>query len=41
MGETVYDTLYHTCRLDRERPHALKGFQARLAVKIALHNCCI
>jgi hypothetical protein len=27
--------------LDRERPHALKGFQACLAAKIALHNVCI
>jgi len=27
--------------LDRERPHELSGFQARLAAKIALHNFCI
>lgn len=41
MVETVYDKLYHTFRLDRERPHELDGFQARLAAKIALHNFCI
>jgi hypothetical protein len=41
MVETVYNTLYHTFRLDRERPHELRGFQARLAAKIALHNFCI
>jgi Transposase DDE domain len=39
--ETVYDKLSHTFRLDRERPHELGGFQARLAAKIALHNFCI
>jgi hypothetical protein len=41
MVETVYDKLYHMFRLDRERPHELKGFQARLAAKIALHNFCL
>jgi hypothetical protein len=39
--ETVYDKLQHTFRLDRERPHELSGFQARLAAKMALHNFCI
>jgi hypothetical protein len=39
--ETVYEKLAHTFRLDRERPHELSGFQARLAAKIALHNFCI
>ena len=39
--ETVYDKLWHTFRLDRERPHALSGFQTRLAAKIALHNFCM
>ena len=39
--ETVYEKLWHTFRLDRERPHALGGFQARLAAKMALHNFCI
>jgi len=39
--ETVYEKLAHPFRLDRERPHDLSGFQAPLAAKIALHNCCI
>jgi len=39
--ETVHDKLQHTFRLDRERPHALSGLQARLAAKMALHNFCI
>src|SRR5262245_24313763 len=39
--ETVYEKLAHAFRLDRERPHDLQGFQARLAAKIALHNFCI
>jgi len=39
--ETVYGKLAHTSRLDRERPHELSGFQARLAAKMALHNFCI
>lgn len=39
--ETVNGCLQHTFRLDRERPHALEGFQARLAAKVALHNFCI
>jgi len=30
-----------TFRLNRERPHALDGFQARLVTKMALHNFCI
>jgi len=41
MVETVSDKLDHTFRLDRERPHELRGFQARWAAKIALHTCCI
>jgi hypothetical protein len=41
MVETVYDKLHHTFRLDRERPHDLSGFRARLAAKMALHNFCI
>jgi hypothetical protein len=36
--ETIYDKLLNTFRLARERPHALDGFQARLAAKVALHN---
>jgi Transposase DDE domain len=39
--ETVYDKLHHTFGLNRERPHDLSGFQARLAAKLALHNFCI
>lgn len=39
--ETVNDKLLNTFRLARERPHALDGFQARLAAKVALHNFCI
>jgi hypothetical protein len=39
--ETVYDKLWHTLRLDRERPHELSGFWTRLAAKIALHNFCM
>ena len=39
--ETVYEKLWHTFRLDRERPHDLSGFQVRLAAKMALHNFCI
>jgi hypothetical protein len=39
--ETVYDKLLNTFRLNRERPHDLSGFQARLAAKVALHNFCI
>lgn len=39
--ETVYDKLHNTLRLDRERPHDLTGFQARLAAKAALYNFCI
>lgn len=38
--ETVIGRLESPFRLDRERPHALAGFQARLAAKIALHNVC-
>lgn len=39
--ETVNGCLHHTFRLDRERPHAVDGFQARLAATAALHNFCI
>ena len=39
--ETVTDQLHHTFRLDRERPHALSGLQARWAATIALHNFCM
>jgi hypothetical protein len=39
--ETVTASLEHVFRLDRERPHELGGFQARLAAKMTLHNVCI
>jgi hypothetical protein len=39
--ETVDGKVHHTFRLNRERPHDLSGFQARLAAKMARHNCCI
>ena len=38
IGETGSDKRFHPFRLDRERPHELRGFWARLAAKIALHN---
>ena len=41
MVETVHDKLQHTFRRDRERPHALRGLQARVAAKMALHNFCL
>ena len=39
--ETVDEKLWQTCRLDRERPHALSGLQARVAAKMTLHNFCL
>jgi len=39
--ETVHDKLLNMFRLDRERPHNLYGFRARLAAKVTLHNFCI
>ena len=39
--ETAFDKLFNTFRLDRERPHQLDGFQARLAAKACLHNFCM
>lgn len=41
MVETVNGCLHQRFGLSRERPHALEGFQARLAAKAALHNFCI
>ena len=38
--ETVFEKLDNLFRLAKERPHALAGFQARLAAKVALHNFC-
>jgi hypothetical protein len=39
--ETINDKLLNTFRLDRERPHDVTGFQARLAAKVGLHNFCL
>ncbi len=39
--ETVYDKLFNTFGLWRERPHELEGLRARLAARVALHNFCI
>lgn len=39
--ETVNGCLHQRFGLNRERPHALEGFQVRLAAKAALHNFCI
>lgn len=39
--ESVMDKLLNTFRLSRERPHQLRGLQARLAAKVALHNVCL
>jgi hypothetical protein len=39
--ETVYEKLFNTFGLARERPHDLTGLRARLAAKVALHNFCI
>ena len=39
--ETVYDKLFNTFGLWRERPHELRGLRARLAARVALHNFCI
>lgn len=39
--ETVYDKLFNTFGLWRERPHDLQGLRARLASRVALHNFCI
>jgi hypothetical protein len=41
MVETVNGRLLSFFRLERDRPHALAGFAARLAAKVALHNACI
>lgn len=39
--EGVYDKLFNTFGLWRERPHELSGLRARLAARVALHNFCI
>jgi hypothetical protein len=38
--EAVTDRLLGACGLERERPHALDGLQARLAAAVGLHNVC-
>ena len=37
--ESLYDKLFNTFGLWRERPHELEGLRARLAARVALHNC--
>jgi hypothetical protein len=39
--ESVYDKLFNSFGLWRERPHELSGLRARLAARVALHNFCI
>jgi len=39
IAETVYDKLLNTFGLHRERPHEISGVRARLAARVALHNC--
>jgi hypothetical protein len=39
--ELLYDKLFNTFGLWRERPHQLQGLRARLAARVALHNFCI
>ena len=39
--QSLYDKLFNTFGLYRERPHDLRGLRARLAVRVALHNFCI
>ena len=37
--ETVYDKLFNAFGLWQERPHEIGGLRARLAARVALHNC--
>jgi hypothetical protein len=39
--ESVYDKLFITFGLWRERPHELGGLRARLAARVTLHNFCM
>ena len=41
MVETVQEKRPPPFRLDRDRPHALSGWPARLAARMALHNFCL
>jgi hypothetical protein len=38
--ETIHARLLEPFRLEHERPHALRGWPARLAAKGGLHHCC-
>ena len=39
--ESVHEKLLRCFRLERERPHSMSGFFARMAAKASLHNFCI
>ncbi len=39
--ETTHAKLLGAFRLDRDRPHDLQGFRARLRATVSLHNFCI
>jgi RNA polymerase sigma factor (sigma-70 family) len=39
--ESVYEKLFNTFGLWRERPHELEGLRARLAARVPVHNFCI
>jgi hypothetical protein len=39
--ESVYEKLFNTFGLWRERPHEIEGLRSRLAGRVALHNFCI
>jgi hypothetical protein len=39
--ETVFGKVLISFGLERERPHCLEGFLARLAARVGLHNFCI
>jgi hypothetical protein len=39
--ESVYDELFNSFGLWRERPHELSGLRARLAARVALHDFCM
>jgi hypothetical protein len=41
IEESVYDKLFNTFGIWRERPHELQGLRSRLAARVALHNFCI
>lgn len=40
IAETVFARQIDTFGLTHDRPHTFAGFWARLAAKLALHNCC-